>query len=353
MPFRAVHSDTAAHHVLTDEVSPDDLDRLRADGRLGLLLCPACRTPMHVRAGDLYAPHFAHIHRRDCPSGDDSPERRAARLALYKWLKPKVEARGGTVTIEDWTEGARLPRPIDLRAQFEDDKPSVAFWLYDRQLSPDKRDAVVAALKTLGAEPCWLFTERLHAPCERDGADVTLTTTERERVALSAYDPLGPGRGSIHYLVAGNTRLRTYRGLRLVHQPGTFAAAVFEDDLADILLTRRGALVHPGEAEALDALTRSLAEARSEADRAYALQDRSGVSPAGTLAPWSSVGSGHASAHGSYRSPNRTSPPTVLTPPPDEALCCICGELRHWSTRDGRTGQTKCGTCVGQPWPAV
>lgn len=325
MPFRAVHAETGADHVLADEVTGRELDALRAEGGAGRLRCPVCETPMRVRSGAVYAPHFAHVHRRDCPASDDTPELRAARLALYRWLRPRVEARGGAVTVEGWAGGAGLPRPVDLLAQFNDGKPDVAFWLHDRQLGPDKRDALARALAELPAVPSWVFTERVHRPL--GGGGVTLSTLERDRRAPSPYDAVGPGEGSLHYLVAGNARLRTYRGLRLVHGPGTFRGEVREDALSDVLVTRRGGLVHPDEPEALAEWEASRADAARAERPVRAVRDRAG---------WGARGR------------RRRTADVEVTQGPDEVECSVCGRIRRWVTREGATGRATCGDCVGR-----
>lgn len=306
---------------------------------------------MRVRAGEVRVRHFAHVHREDCPTLEDTPELQAARLALYRWLRQRVEGRGGTVTIEDWVRDAGLPRPIDIHVRFDDGKPGLAVWLHDRQLGPDQREALEETLRTLPAVPRWVFTERMHRPLDGEG-EVNLSTLERDRMERSPYDVLGPGSGSLHYLVDGNARLRTYRGLGLVHSPGTFRGTVREDLLGDVLVTRRGAFIHPGEQEALEAW-QAEEEARRKREAAVKAAWARGWSEQDTPVIRFSVGThqtgrlrAHPSRAMSYGTP-------FVEPPrnPSEAPCSICGRVRRWVVRNGVTGQTKCGDCVGKPYP--
>ncbi|MEO1478773.1 MAG: competence protein CoiA family protein, partial [Bacteroidota bacterium] len=274
MPFRAIHAETRVDHILWEATSDETVDAWRKLGQRQLLRCPTCGGAMRVRAGSVYTKHFAHFHRVDCPADNDTPELRAARMALYLWLRPKVEARGGTATIEDWVPESGLPRPIDVHVRFEDGKPGIAVWLHDRQLGPEKREQLEQVMKSLHTTPRWVFTERMHRPVEKKKDRVNLSTLERDRMEASRFDALGPGEGTLHYLVEGNAKMRTYRGLKLIHAPGTFSGLIREDPLEDVLLTRKGALLHPGELEALKAwetereALRMEAEARSKREAA-------------------------------------------------------------------------------------
>lgn len=361
MPFRAVHAETGADHVLWDEISDETVDAWRELGRKKLLLCPTCDAPMRVRAGEVYARHFAHFHRLDCPTLDDTPELRAARMAVYRWLRPKVEARGGTVTIEDWVRDAGLPRPIDVHVRFEDGKPGVAVWLHDRQLGPEKREALERALLALPAIPRWVFTERTHRPIEGAEDGINLSTLERDRAERTPFDALGPGLGSLHYLVEGNATLRTYRGLKLVHDPGTFRGLVREDPLEVMLLTRRGALVHPGEPEALAAWEAEQEVLRAEEE---ARLQRAAAEAAERARRWKEMErqraeqrvEAHRIGHGPralrpHRLPPSPPMPEELPRHPDEVECTVCGRVRRWVTRDGATGRAKCRDCIGKPYP--
>ncbi len=250
MPFRATHSISGHDHVLSDETPPAEIEALRQQGRLDLLCCPACAAPMRVRAGQVNVPHFAHQHRKDCPVGVETPELRAARLALYKWLKPKVESKGGTVVLEDWVPDAGLLRPIDLRVHHADGRRSVAFWLCDRPIRPERRSQIAAALKGIKARPCWVFTESMLEPLDAEGK-IRLSTTEREWARHTRFDGQWNGALSLHYLTAGNTRLRSFRGLVCTHSTNVYRGVVRESDIDSVLMTWKGELEHHGEVPVL------------------------------------------------------------------------------------------------------
>lgn len=52
-------------------------------------ICPTCRHPVLIKAGQKTVPHFAHYPQSDCPSrgGGEGPYHKKGKLLLYLWLK--------------------------------------------------------------------------------------------------------------------------------------------------------------------------------------------------------------------------------------------------------------------------
>ncbi len=336
MPVRAVHAPTSTDRILTGDAPLETLSAWRREGRGGELVCSVCRTQMVVRAGGIVVPHFAHTHRRDCPTNDDTPERREARQALYRWAKPLIEARGGTVTLEEWVPEAGLPRPIDLCLRYPDGKRDVAVWVHDRPVAATTRARLDAALDGLRLQPLWVFTEGLHRPVEGDDGSVTLTPLERARITATPYDELHGGVGSVHYLVGRASRLRTYRGLWLQHRPGTYRGEVREDPLDDVRLARKGWLVHPGE---------------MEARAAWRERYGTGATHVGTRpsTAWPTTVAGRSRTRAGWTEARSWDP--VADVAPTEAVCGVCGQRQRIIAWDGARGRGKCGGCLGQPYP--
>src|SRR5690606_14539807 len=154
-----------------------------------------------------------------------------------------------------------------------------------------------------------------------------------------------PGHKSLHYLVGGGTRVRTYRGLVLVHDPGTYAGAIREDPLDDVLLTRSGALTHPGEPEALEAweaeqeALRREEEARRAQEAAELARQREELGrqrAEGRDRRQGQWGDGFRPEPGAAR-PFRLAPnssPLEIPHHPDEAACSVCGRVRRWAVRE-------------------
>lgn len=66
-------------------LSKQAINRLR---REEVFYCPACHSPVIVKAGDVITPHFAHIGDNQCPkgSGGESDYHYKGKLLLYEWF---------------------------------------------------------------------------------------------------------------------------------------------------------------------------------------------------------------------------------------------------------------------------
>lgn len=235
-------------------------DRSSSITRSRRQICLSGMQTASVRAGTIKRPHFAHKHLLDCPLGQDSPELLNARAVLYEWLLDRFK---NTVTIEKKFEDMGLPRPVDCWITGK--SGSIAFWLVGSQMKPDKRNELTEALRDFPAKMNWIcLIQMLHADPRTSGR-VRLSTTERELIHKSRYDPIWSTNrdhgGSLHYLDAEHRTLTTFRSLRVVHAPNLFSGHKQTHALSAIQIVRAGELVHPGEQVGLGLWKKRQAEA--------------------------------------------------------------------------------------------
>lgn len=230
---------------------------LRQQGRDDGLICPVCKQPVLVRAGEKKRWHFAHKDLTNCPLRHESPDVLQARVLLYSWLKSKLAEK---VTVERHFDGVDLPRPIDCYVEFSN-KQKIGYWILDRGFR-DRR-TLQYTLSRLGISIVWV---PLTAMIRQDGEDqgtIHLTPTERDITFSSAYNQLySPFDSSLSYLDVEDKRVMTLRGLKCVHSPQKYQ---FDFKLVTALdqmlfLSKTGELVHPGEHERLGELRKEVKE---------------------------------------------------------------------------------------------
>jgi Competence protein CoiA-like family len=315
---------------------------LRSFSRQDVLVCPGCLQPVYTRAGGIKRPHFAHKHLGACAYGQASPALLDARATLYEWLAGKF---GDSVTLEKKIENEHLPRPIDCWV--EQKSGSVAYWIIDVRMNPDKRDDLKQGFKPLDARVNWVFVVGMLREDATVTGGVHLTTTEREFIQPSDYDkpvqqyPYGL-MGTLHYLDSHEQILTTFRGLHRIHEPQFYEGHRERNKLADVqVLAKTGEFVHPGEYERLQAYR----QAESQAE-----QEQQGVrikSPARVidsvarmkrLAPMSRSAAGLQQSSTSDYS---------KTPQREEGTCLLCGKkTTDWWYFDGTTKMCKCHECL-------
>jgi hypothetical protein len=208
------------------------IHEVRRLSRNDRLICPGCRQPVHVKAGQLRRWHFAHHHQANCPLAKLSLLLLKARALLYDWLTENYQA--SQVDIEVEKDLAGLPRPADLWIPV--DPHPVVYWIFDTRLAPEIRRQVRQALEESGARIVWVFTANFLREDSLHPGWIDLTTTEREFLFDSALDQSAEAAGdapgtSIHYLELEKQTLVTYRRLRLQHPPQRYAGRKIEDPL--------------------------------------------------------------------------------------------------------------------------
>lgn len=261
--FKCLDSGLAQDIVILDDRWDEAaaLTHLRTLGREGALLCPECRQPVLVKAGELKVRHFAHRELGTCALQDESPAVLQARRVLYDWLKQRLgDGARSSVTVEKRIH-PNLPRPVDCWVELAKGGTH-AYWILDHGFR--KREELRQILKDSGARAHFFFTGSNLTRADDARDQFELTPTERDFMAHSPYARLyGPARDCLHYLdEAGEGRLITLRGLVLMHPPQRYeCSAELVTPLAEVRMTPQGEFVHPGEHDRLEAL---LADKRRE-----------------------------------------------------------------------------------------
>jgi hypothetical protein len=267
--YRVVHKPSGRDIIILDDRWRKQIQQLRALDKKDELVCPGCRQPVRVRAGEIKRWHFAHKHLQNCPFERESPELLKTRAVVYHWLVAKFGAEA--VAIEKILDSQNFYRHIDCWVDHEGQ--TFAYWIFDRRLPPAERDNLVTGFKKIGVSVNWIFTINLLREDEPNLNDrLHLTTTERAFMSDSKLnmawqthiEHLG---GSLHYLDADQELLTTYRNLNLVHPPQLFAGTRLQHLLREVLASKHtGEFIHPGEVERYQKRQQELDRQRRETE---------------------------------------------------------------------------------------
>lgn len=237
--------------ILDPQWNEETIGGLRQQGRDDELICPVCRQPVIVRAGEKKRWHFAHKDLTNCPLKHESPNVLQARGLLYSWLKSKLGERVTEVTVEKHFPGADLPRPVDCYVKLSDDQ-KIGYWILERGIRD--RWKLQHTLSDLGVEIIWVPLTDMLLEDEEDQDTVHLTPTERDITFPSDYNQIySYSNSSLSYLDVENMTVLTLRGLRCVHSPQKYQFDCKLVSGIDQMLYRSktGEFVHPGEYEQL------------------------------------------------------------------------------------------------------
>ena len=250
--FKARDRETDREIIILDACwNNETLPALREKGRRNLLLCPICRQPVRVKAGEKKRRHFAHQDLSHCPLGHESPAILEARSLLYRWLDAKYP---GQVTVEKAFAEYELPRLLDCYVE-PGNQRKFGYWILESGLR--SREPFTLGAHILDISLNWLFlSTMLRFTSDREAQLLNLTPTEREFAYASEYNLIYSSYDrALNYLNAGEQTLITFRGLHCIHSPQEYAFQVRLDDrLEQMLISRKtGEFVYRGEFEKLQA----------------------------------------------------------------------------------------------------
>ncbi len=250
--FKAINKQNNEEIIILHPRWASSIGHLRSLDRKDVLVCPGCKQPVRVWAGQVKRKHFAHKHLQDCPLQYEPLEVLEARALLYEWLIGKFDE---AVSLEKKVEGDFLSRPVDCWVETKSE--SIAYWLIRSLIKPQQREALKCGFEQMKVKANWVFLTNMLREDEQRADWVHLTTTEREFMLPSDYDQIergfqdDPGR-SLHYLDPENETLTTFRNLHLIHRPQLYAGRKEKHHLSEMLpLAKTGEFVHPGEHERL------------------------------------------------------------------------------------------------------
>lgn len=333
--FKALAHRTEKEIIILDPFwSEDTIEPLRKQGQDDDLLCPVCRQPVLVRAGNKKRWHFAHKDLSNCPLKHESPNILQARTLLYSWLKSKL---GERVTIEKHFPKTNLPRPIDCYVELSEEQ-KIGYWILERGIRD--RWKLQRTLSSLGISIIWVPLINMLKPDDKDLEAVYLTPTERDIAFSSDFNQLySTVDSAVSYVDIDKKTVITLRGLACIHLPQKYAFdAKLETNLNEMLFfPQTGEFVHPGEYEQLVALK----EKSKEQERLRKIENLRHMNFSNTK------------EHATYKEdfiPKRPPSSTFQKKEKKESYnyieqpypCEICGtETANWSTLD-----LKSNTCI-------
>lgn len=242
--------------ALPDFEGPAELEGLRELTRAGTIVCPGCREPLWLRAGEKRCAHFAHRVLANCPHTHVSMAILEARRLLYLFFQERIQ-RGklvGPIELEPVVPALPDGVRVDLILR-RGAKPSVAIVLLEAGLKPDVRWALRSSLQRHGflLRPVFLSATLKQ---KKDAAEVfLLSTTQRELTHKSPFgleeDDWGV-RDSLHFVDCEHANWISLRGLHLDHPPQGFSAhTVKRSPMSELLWSEgQGEWTHPAEARA-------------------------------------------------------------------------------------------------------
>lgn len=351
--FKVVHKESKEEIIILAPEWSAKIEELRRLGKSGGLLCPGCKQPVIVRAGEIKQWHFAHRHLQNCSYGKESVLLLNARAVLYRWLVSKFEAG---VTVEKTLATANLPRYVDCWVETKG--RNIAYWIFDGGINPDRRDQIVNTFRDNKIRVNFVFIAAMLRSDESNSKLLNLTKTERRFLRTSEYDApfgrYGAVGKSLHYLDPDSETLITYRGLHLIHDPQQFEGKRESHSLLDVLVSpKTGEFVHPGEHERLGAHRKDERQREAKEKIIKRQQNRLHTSqrPVSRTSPSRQI-----------KIP-QTRPQVTIVPSPKEveeslpdssyspsgqreAVCIFCGETTsNWWSFDPTNNTCKCKSC--------
>lgn len=340
--FKAIDATTDQPIICLDNEGDIWLDALRRKGRDDLLRCQTCKEAVLVKSGELRRTHFAHKALGNCPSQNESPELLEARAVLYQWLRSKFKEG---VTLEKQIDSPGLARPFDCWTEYQG--RAFAYWLVEKRMKSGELEAVEIAASTSKASLTWIFLSTMLRRLEERPIYVTLSTTERSRIARSDFDAVYPGRtgGSLHYLDAEAKALLTFRGLECRHAPQVYHGHEIRTPLDSLLISPdTGEFVHPGEHEELTEHRQEIEQRQEEERRVAAERRRTADEERQQIAQLEQA----ISRYSPPSVPRATTTPTTSTYSNERSATCVdCGQLTPDADCVVIYGQSGQGLCRG------
>jgi len=235
--------------IIDDRWNKHSIEELRSCAQNNQLICPECRQPVLVKAGEIKQWHFAHRDTGSCPLTNESQSVLKGRCILYRWLSQKYP---GKVSLEKSISDIDLPRPLDCYIE-TDIKKRFAYWILESGFRSHGKIKEQLIGKDVYFQMVFLANMIRKGPEEL--STLVLTPTERSFAYRSEYNQLYSETkdAALTYLDLTNQYLHTFRGLFIVHKPQIFSYKKrLSEQLDKVLISpKNGEFVYPGEYEKL------------------------------------------------------------------------------------------------------
>ena len=216
--LQGVDSKTGEFVVSIDPQWKTNKGPLRESCRKGAILCPGCKQPVNLRAGDDRVWHFAHKTDSNCPLKSESEAVLRAREMLYKLLRAKI---GDRVSLEEAIPGAHNTEQADCVVTLDAGK--IAYCIVEKQLR--ERYDCMEMRKNAYASVQWILLPRMLPTAPESTRQFLLSATARELADRDGINQMYDRRGNIGSLCCADTAQGLFllaRGLQCVHQPNVF-----------------------------------------------------------------------------------------------------------------------------------
>jgi len=249
--FKAIDTQNRTEIIIIDKKwDKHAIDPLRKKGQAKQIICPQCKQPVIVKAGEIKQWHFAHRDTGTCPLRNESEHVLLGRTFLYHWLCAKYP---GKVTLEKEISGLDLPKLLDCHVTTDSGK-QFAYWILESGFRSHR------AIKDLfyGQDVFihFVFLSNMIRHVKSDSiSSLALTPTERSFAYVSEYNSLYTDHfllnAALTYLELSSRCLITFRGLGCIHKPQVYSyKQKLVEKLDNILISpQNGEFVYPGEYE--------------------------------------------------------------------------------------------------------
>jgi hypothetical protein len=218
---------------------------LRESCRRDAILCPECKQPVTLRAGDERIWHFAHRTDSGCPLKGESAAVLAAKVMLYNLLQEKFVERVG---LEETIPGAFNAERADCVVTLDTGK--IAYCIVEKQLR--NRVVFMSVCKKAYASVQWILLPKMLPTAPEAARQFLLSATARELADRDGINQMYDRRRNIGSLCCADTERGLFllaRGLKCVHSPNVFEPSDYMEISPDevIVSNNLGQLVSADE----------------------------------------------------------------------------------------------------------
>ncbi len=221
--LKGIDSKTGEFVVSIDPQWQTNVDPLRESCRRDAILCPECKQPVTLRAGDERIWHFAHRTDSGCPLKGESAAVLAAKVMLYNLLQGKFGERVG---LEETIPGAFNAERADCVVTLDTGK--IAYCIVEKQLR--NRYAYMTACKKAYTSVQWILLPQMLIPDPENHRELRLSATARDLADREGVNQMYDYLGNIGSLCCADSERGLFllaRGLHCVHSPNVFEPSVY------------------------------------------------------------------------------------------------------------------------------
>ncbi len=221
--LKAFDSRADDYVISIDPCWENDVEQLRDVCRADAILCPGCKQPVTLRAGNERIWHFAHRIDSNCPLKNESAAILRAREMLYKLLRAKF---GERVSLEDAIPGAPHSECADCVVSLGSGK--IGYCIIEKQLR--NRSEYMHVRQRAYNSVQWILLPQLLQKNPENPKQFLLSATARELAAKDGVNTMYAASGNVGSLCCADVERGQFllaRGLECVHEPNVFEPSAY------------------------------------------------------------------------------------------------------------------------------